>query len=158
MIEKLPYHTDLGITHIELMPVAEFSGSRGWGYDGVEDEAPFVPMAASMGGRDQLAVAAMAMHFCFGAAMGGLYGAWAKSAKVRTTRGALFGLGVWLGADEIAVPLLGLSASAYFRPREKRAQSIVAHLTFGMVAELSRAATAAKLRADSRIAPQAMTQ
>jgi maltooligosyltrehalose trehalohydrolase len=31
---------DLGITHVELMPVVEFSGSRGWGYDGVDLYAP----------------------------------------------------------------------------------------------------------------------
>ncbi|HEY2429921.1 MAG TPA: alpha-amylase family glycosyl hydrolase, partial [Acidimicrobiales bacterium] len=30
----------LGITHIELMPVAEFPGTRGWGYDGVLLYAP----------------------------------------------------------------------------------------------------------------------
>lgn len=34
-IERLPYLFELGITHIELMPVAEFSGKFGWGYDGV---------------------------------------------------------------------------------------------------------------------------
>jgi maltooligosyltrehalose trehalohydrolase len=34
-IEHLDYLRDLGITHIELMPVAEFAGERGWGYDGV---------------------------------------------------------------------------------------------------------------------------
>jgi maltooligosyltrehalose trehalohydrolase len=34
-IEHLDYLVDLGITHIELMPVAEFAGDRGWGYDGV---------------------------------------------------------------------------------------------------------------------------
>jgi maltooligosyltrehalose trehalohydrolase len=34
-IEHLPGLADLGITHIELMPVAEFPGARGWGYDGV---------------------------------------------------------------------------------------------------------------------------
>ncbi len=34
-ISHLDYLADLGITHIELMPVAEFAGSRGWGYDGV---------------------------------------------------------------------------------------------------------------------------
>jgi len=39
-IEKLPYLADLGITHVELMPVAEFSGTRGWGYDGVDLFAP----------------------------------------------------------------------------------------------------------------------
>ena len=39
-IEKLDYLVDLGITHIELMPVAEFSGDWGWGYDGVDLYAP----------------------------------------------------------------------------------------------------------------------
>jgi maltooligosyltrehalose trehalohydrolase len=34
-IEHLPYLHDLGITHVELLPVAEFAGERGWGYDGV---------------------------------------------------------------------------------------------------------------------------
>lgn len=39
-VEKLDYLVDLGITHIELMPVAEFPGVRGWGYDGVDLFAP----------------------------------------------------------------------------------------------------------------------
>ena len=34
-IERLPYLADLGITHIELMPIAAFPGKFGWGYDGV---------------------------------------------------------------------------------------------------------------------------
>ncbi|MDQ2925668.1 MAG: malto-oligosyltrehalose trehalohydrolase [Acidobacteriota bacterium] len=34
-IPHLDYLADLGITHVELMPVAEFAGERGWGYDGV---------------------------------------------------------------------------------------------------------------------------
>ena len=32
---KLEYLRDLGITAIEIMPVAQFPGSRNWGYDGV---------------------------------------------------------------------------------------------------------------------------
>lgn len=39
-VEKLDALVDLGITHIELMPVAEFPGSHGWGYDGVDLFAP----------------------------------------------------------------------------------------------------------------------
>jgi maltooligosyltrehalose trehalohydrolase len=39
-IDKLDYLVDLGVTHIELMPVAEFSGTHGWGYDGVDLYAP----------------------------------------------------------------------------------------------------------------------
>lgn len=38
--QKLDYLKDLGITHVELMPVNTFSGSRGWGYDGVDLFAP----------------------------------------------------------------------------------------------------------------------
>src|SRR5207302_6134839 len=33
---RLPFLRDLGVTAIELMPVAAFPGARGWGYDGVD--------------------------------------------------------------------------------------------------------------------------
>jgi maltooligosyltrehalose trehalohydrolase len=33
----------LGVTTIELMPIAAFDGARGWGYDGVAHYAPFAP-------------------------------------------------------------------------------------------------------------------
>jgi maltooligosyltrehalose trehalohydrolase len=39
-IGKLGHLKDLGATHIELMPVAEFPGRFGWGYDGVSLYAP----------------------------------------------------------------------------------------------------------------------
>jgi len=39
-IQKIPYLKELGITAIELMPVAEFPGRRNWGYDGVDLFAP----------------------------------------------------------------------------------------------------------------------
>jgi maltooligosyltrehalose trehalohydrolase len=41
--DKLPALADLGITAIELMPIAEFPGARNWGYDGV---LPYAPTAA----------------------------------------------------------------------------------------------------------------
>jgi maltooligosyltrehalose trehalohydrolase len=34
-IQRLDYLMDLGVTAIELMPVAQFPGKRNWGYDGV---------------------------------------------------------------------------------------------------------------------------
>lgn len=40
--KKLPYFVETGITAIELMPIAEFPGTRNWGYDGV---LPFAPDA-----------------------------------------------------------------------------------------------------------------
>lgn len=40
VIQKLPLLRDLGVTAIELMPLADFPGHRNWGYDGV---FPFAP-------------------------------------------------------------------------------------------------------------------
>jgi len=42
-VDKLDYLAALGVTAVEIMPVADFPGSRGWGYDGV---LPFAPDAA----------------------------------------------------------------------------------------------------------------
>ncbi|CAN5293370.1 malto-oligosyltrehalose trehalohydrolase [soil metagenome] len=39
-IGRLPHLAELGVTAIEIMPVAQFAGSRGWGYDGVLLYAP----------------------------------------------------------------------------------------------------------------------
>src|ERR1700761_9222615 len=39
-IDRLPHLADLGVGAVELMPVAEFPGNWGWGYDVV---SPFSP-------------------------------------------------------------------------------------------------------------------
>ena len=48
--ERLPYLRDLGVTAVELMPVAAFPGDRNWGYDGVYLYAPHT----AYGGPDGL--------------------------------------------------------------------------------------------------------
>jgi len=50
VISRLDYLCELGITTVELMPVAQFPGERNWGYDGVY---PFAPQN-SYGGPDGL--------------------------------------------------------------------------------------------------------
>jgi maltooligosyltrehalose trehalohydrolase len=40
VVERLPHLGALGVDVVELMPVAEFAGDRGWGYDGVDLFAP----------------------------------------------------------------------------------------------------------------------
>src|SRR5207249_4013516 len=39
--DVLPNLAEIGITLLEIMPIAEFPGSFGWGYDGVNLFAPF---------------------------------------------------------------------------------------------------------------------
>jgi maltooligosyltrehalose trehalohydrolase len=57
-VEKLPYLKELGVTAIELMPVADFAGTRNWGYDGV---ALFAP-ARVYGAPDDLRALVDAAH------------------------------------------------------------------------------------------------
>ncbi len=40
VIARLPHLVDLGVDTVELLPVAQFPGRRGWGYDGVDLYAP----------------------------------------------------------------------------------------------------------------------
>jgi maltooligosyltrehalose trehalohydrolase len=58
IIQKIPYLKELGITAIELMPVAEFPGRRNWGYDGVDFFAPH----SSYGGPEGLKKLVNACH------------------------------------------------------------------------------------------------
>jgi len=58
VISKLNYLKELGINAIEIMPVAQFSGERNWGYDGV---FPFA-VQRSYGGPDDLKALVDAAH------------------------------------------------------------------------------------------------
>jgi maltooligosyltrehalose trehalohydrolase len=55
---QLPRLRELGVTAVELMPVAAFPGERGWGYDGVYAYAPH----AAYGGPEGLARFVDAAH------------------------------------------------------------------------------------------------
>ena len=57
-IAKLDHLVRLGVTHVELLPVAQFPGDRGWGYDGVDLFAPH----DSYGGPEALKRLADACH------------------------------------------------------------------------------------------------
>jgi len=48
--QRLQHLVDIGVTAIELMPIAQFPGDRNWGYDGV---LPYAPQA-SYGTPEQL--------------------------------------------------------------------------------------------------------
>ena len=85
--------------------------------------------------------AGAAVHYAFGTATGGLYGALAEiSPPVTMAAGLPFGAVFWLTADEIAVPALGLSKGPSEYPISTHAYALASHLVYGVTAELSRRA------------------
>lgn len=85
--------------------------------------------------------AGAAVHYAFGTATGGLYGAVAEVAPAVTMAGGLpFGAAFWLVADETAVPLLGLSEGPTKYPLSTHAYALASHLVYGLTAELTRRA------------------
>jgi maltooligosyltrehalose trehalohydrolase len=57
-IQHLDHLASLGVSHVELMPIAQFAGTHGWGYDGVALYAPHAPY----GGPDGLMALIDACH------------------------------------------------------------------------------------------------
>jgi len=89
--------------------------------------------------REKKEMAGAVVHYAFGVATGGLYGAIAEL-KPATTAGAglPFGAAVWLIADEIIVPALGLSKPPTEYPPSTHAYSIASHLIYGLTTEIVR--------------------
>jgi putative membrane protein len=110
--------------------------------------------------EEELRVAAPLAHYLFGAALGAIYGAYAERRRADAS-GAAFGTTVWLAADEIAMPLLGLSDSTARRPVEMHLQSLVAHLVYGTATEMTRRLVRAQFqeadRPRSRVAATSAT-
>lgn len=89
--------------------------------------------------RKKKELAGAAVHYAFGVATGGLYGAIAEL-KPATTAGAglPFGAAVWLIADEIVVPALGLSKPPTEYPLSTHAYALASHLVYGLTTEIVR--------------------
>jgi len=91
--------------------------------------------------------AGAAVHYAFGTATGGLYGAMAEMApEITTGAGLPFGAAFWLTADEVAVPLLGLSKGPRAYPVSTHAYALASHLVYGLTTEISRRAVRQVLR------------
>ena len=85
--------------------------------------------------------AGAAVHYAFGAATGGLYGALAEvSPQVTAGAGLPFGAAFWLIADEVTVPLLGLSKGPTEYPVSTHVYAFASHLVYGVTTEVSRRA------------------
>jgi hypothetical protein len=89
--------------------------------------------------REKKEIAGAVVHYAFGVATGGIYGAIAEL-NPATTAGAgfPFGAAVWLIADEILVPALGLSKTAKDYPLSTHAYALASHLIYGVTTEMAR--------------------
>lgn len=86
--------------------------------------------------REEKKKGAAAVHFGFGATMGALYGAVAELAPAATGGfGTAFGAGLFLSADEVALPRLGLSKSPRQVPPEMHALGLGSHVVYGATVE-----------------------
>jgi uncharacterized membrane protein YagU involved in acid resistance len=79
------------------------------------------------------------VHYAFGGAVGAIYGAAAAGRpEVSAGGGIPFGATVWLLADEMGVPLAGLSKSPTEYPLSNHASALAAHLVYGATTEAVR--------------------
>jgi putative membrane protein len=79
------------------------------------------------------------VHYAFGTLVGAVYGALAHAAApVKAGSGTAYGAAVWLAADEMAVPALGLSGSQSPPTMASRAKMLAAHLVYGATTHFTR--------------------
>lgn len=98
--------------------------------------------------REEKKKASPFVHYVFGTTMGGAYGAAAeKLPDVKRGNGLPFGAAVFLGADEIAVPALGLAQQSLWEtPIQDHVYSLASHLVYGATTELVRRGVRAYMR------------
>jgi len=85
---------------------------------------------------DEMKIAEPLVHYGFGTFSGGVYGLLAEIAPTaRKGTGTVFGSSLWLAADEIAVPKLGLSKSSSTFGPKVHAEALAAHLVYGVTTE-----------------------
>jgi Protein of unknown function (DUF1440) len=79
------------------------------------------------------------LHYSMGTVTGALYGALAeKVPMVTTAMGVPFGMAVWLLADELAVPAIGLSKPPAQQDLSTHTYALVSHSMYGLTTELAR--------------------
>ena len=91
--------------------------------------------------KSEKKVAGPTVHYAMGATSGAVYGAMAEiMPSVTLGAGLPFGTAVRVGADEAAVPALGLSKSPTEVPLSKHAYALASHFVYGLTTEIVRRA------------------
>ncbi len=89
--------------------------------------------------KSEKKIAGPAMHYAMGATSGLIYGISSEVAPITTVGAGLpFGAAVWLVADDVAVPALGLSKSPTEFPLSTHAYALSSHLVYGLTTDLVR--------------------
>lgn len=91
--------------------------------------------------HEQQATIALAIHWTFSTVSGALYGAVvARAPYARFANGVGFGLVVWAGFHEFALPMLGATPPLRSVPAKEQMNEFVTHAIFGATVETVRAA------------------
>jgi uncharacterized membrane protein YagU involved in acid resistance len=84
-------------------------------------------------------IAGPAVHYAYGAVVGGLYGGLAELLPITAAGlGMPFGFALWLLGDEIAVPALGLGKRPTEYSPEVHADALAAHFMYGVSTDMLR--------------------
>ena len=82
-----------------------------------------------------------AVHYAMGATSGLIYGIISEIAPMTTVGlGLPFGAAVWLVADDVVVPALGLAKPATQYPLSTHAYALSSHLVYGLTTDIVRRA------------------
>lgn len=105
--------------------------------------APYKPAAGAV------------VHYAFAGTLGVMYGAaTAHDRSVAAGGGIPFGAAVWIAADELGMPMVGLAKTPTAYPLKDHATAFASHLVFGVTTEAVRrlvlAALAPRRRAYTR--------
>ena len=86
-------------------------------------------------------IAGPAVHYAMGATSGAIYGAVAELVPTVTSGAGLpFGAMVWLAADDITLPAVGLAKWPTAYPLSTHAYALASHLVYGITTEAVRRA------------------
>ena len=97
--------------------------------------APYKPAAGAL------------VHYAFSGTLGAIYGAaTAQDPRVAAGGGLPFGAAVWIAADELGMPIVGLAKAPTEYPWQDHATTFASHLVFGATTEVVRRLVLSALR------------
>jgi uncharacterized membrane protein YagU involved in acid resistance len=89
--------------------------------------------------KEQKQKAGTVVHYAFGALMGAVYGAATEVLPpVKSLAGLPYGAALFVAADEVALPVLGLAKAPTEYPLSRHLSGLGQHLVYGVTTELVR--------------------